>query len=130
MSKSTYLKAFNNHLLEMINDILNIYPDNVEIKTAKISIERVKQMNPTIIIKAWYSFVYIPYKEYLDNGDLSYFFEKDYSDDLSYLKNTDDILKVIDNLRQPLKELSSENKEHTAAYLKNLNKLSEIYNNS
>ncbi len=130
MSKSTYLKAFNNHLLEMINDILDIYPDNVEIKTAKISIEKVKQMNPTIIIKAWYSFVYIPYKEYLDNGDLSYFFEKDYRDDLSYLKNTDDILKVIDNLRQPLKELSNENKEHTAAYLKNLNKLSEIYNNS
>lgn len=130
MSKSTYSKAFNNHLLEMINDILDIYPDNVEIKTAKISIERIKQMNPTIIIKAWYSCVYIPYKEYLDNGDLSYFFEKDYRDDLSYLKNTDDILKIIDKIRQPLKEMSNENKEHTAAYLKNLNKLSEIYNNA
>ncbi len=130
MSKSTYLRAFNNHLIEMMNDLLNIYPENVELKTAKISIETMKQMNPTIIIKAWFTFVYTPYKEYLDNGDLSYFFEKDYRDDLSYLKNTDDILRVIDKLRQPLKSLSSENKEHTAAYLKNLNKLSEVYNNS
>lgn len=129
MAKLTYLKAFNQHLMEMLNDISNIYPDNIEIKTAKISIDKLKQLNPSIIIKAWHKFVYMPYKEYLDNGDLSYFFEKDYKNDLSALKNTDDILKIIDNLREPLRQLSPSNKEHTISYLKNLNKLSEIYNN-
>ena len=34
---------------------------------------------------------------------------------------------MIDNVRIPLSKMSDKNKEHTASYLKNLNKLSKHY---
>jgi hypothetical protein len=58
---------------------------------------------------------------------LSFFFEKDYKEDLSNLNNNDTVLKLIDNVRAPLKNMSEENKQHTVSYLQNLNKLSQMY---
>ena len=37
------------------------YPDNNEITIAKTSFETFKKFNPTIIIKVWYTYVYLPY---------------------------------------------------------------------
>ena len=39
------------------------------------------------------------------------------------------VLEAIDKIRQPLRELESDNKEKCVQYLKNLNALSKIYNN-
>ena len=30
------LKAFNNHLLEFIEDVIRIFPENLDIKTGKL----------------------------------------------------------------------------------------------
>ena len=51
--KSTLSRAFNTHLLEFLDDIIRIYPDNQDIAKAKTSIETIKKANPAIIIKAW-----------------------------------------------------------------------------
>lgn len=125
--KSTVSKAFNTHLFEMLDDIIRIYPESEEISTAKVSLENIKRLNPTTIIKVWYKYVYLSYKTEIETGNLSFFFDKDYSEDLSNLKNNDQVLKLIDNVRSPLKTMSDENKEHTVCYLKNLNKLAILY---
>ena len=125
--KTTIQRAFNTHFIEFLNDIVSIYPDNLEIVSARDSFETIKKMNPTAIIKAWYIHAYLPYAEVIDKGDLSYFFEKDYSSDLKTVQNTDEILKIIDRVREPLRGMSDKNKEHTTDYLKNLNKLSAVY---
>ena len=73
-------------------------------------------------------FVYHPYKDVIDNGDISFFFDKDYSNDLSTVTNANKILNIIDTLREPIKEMGDANKEHTTKYIQNLSKLSMLYN--
>jgi hypothetical protein len=127
--KITIQRAFNSHFIELMNDIVSIYPDNVEIISAKNSFESIKRLNPTTVIKAWHKFINIPYGSEIENGNLSFFFEKDYQTDLSHLNNVDEILKIIDKVRGPLQNMTNINKEHTGTYLKNLGKLSLIYSN-
>ena len=127
MDKISVQRAFNNHFFEFLGDIMTVFPENVEIASAKNSFETIKKMNPGAIIKAWYNFIYIPYNDIINEGNLSFFFDKDYSDDLSHLKNSDEFLKIIEKVRGPLRNMDEKNKEHSAKYLKNLNKLSYVY---
>ena len=126
--KSSILRAFNTHFFDFIEDLLGIFPNNNDLVVAKTSFDTIKKANPTAIIKAWLKFVYHPYKVVIDNGDISFFFDKDYSDDLSSVSNANKILNIIDTLREPIKEMGDANKEHTTKYIQNLSKLSMLYN--
>ena len=126
--KSFIMRSFNTHFIELLDDILLIYPDNIEILTARKFFITIKQMNPAILIKSWYINVYQKYKEYISQGNLDFFFNKDYSSDLLDVADSDDIIKMIDNVRNPLSKMSVENKIHSVSYLNNLNKLSVLYN--
>jgi len=54
--------------------------------------------------------------------------DKDYQKDLSILSNGNDILKIIDTLRNQLKNMGEENQSHSMKYIQILSKLSEVYN--
>ena len=58
--KKTLSRTFNTHLFEFLDDIIRIFPDNLDIQTAKTSFQAIKQANPTIIIKTWYQHIYMP----------------------------------------------------------------------
>lgn len=126
--KSAILKAFNNHFFEFFDDLINIVEDNTDIKSSKKFLSLTKLANASLIIKIWYQFISTPYKSYFDNDDLDYFANKDYSEDLSQLSNAEDTLKALDKFRVPLKSLDQSNKEKCLEYLKNLCKLSDLYN--
>ena len=126
--KSTVLRAFNTHLVEFLDDIITIIPGNVGLVTTKNSFEMYKKANPTLLIKIWYSYVYMPYAEIIERGDLDFFITKDYSEDLSYLHNSKNILNAIDTLRGQIKEMSETNRNHSLEYIRNLCKLSNMYN--
>ena len=100
--KSTVLRAFNTHLVEFLDDIISIIPGNVGLVTTKNSFEMYKKANPTLLIKIWYSYVYMPYAEIIEKGDLDFFITKDYSEDLSYLQNSKNILKAITELQEAI----------------------------
>jgi hypothetical protein len=125
--KSIILRTFNKIFFDFINDIISIYPDNIEILTAKETFETFKKMNPTSIIKVWNSCVYSKYKEQIDSGDIEFFTNKDYSPDLSELSNMKMVLDMINNVREPIKHMSQVNKEHASKYIQNLSKLSVAY---
>jgi hypothetical protein len=126
--KSTVLRAFNTHLVEFLDDIISIIPGNVGLVTTKNSFDMYKKANPTLLIKIWYSYVYMPYAEIIEKGDLDFFITKDYSEDLSYLHNSKNILNAIDTLRGQIKEMSETNRNHSLEYIRNLCKLSNMYN--
>jgi hypothetical protein len=125
--KSTLLRAFNTHFFEFLDDLLVVFPDNKEISYAKTSFETIKRANPTAIIKSWYNFVFLPYKDIIDNGNLTFFIDKDYGSDLSHLNRSEDIIKMIDNIRNPIREMDETNKTHALKYAQNLSKLSDLY---
>ena len=125
--KSTILRAFNTHFFDFLNDIINV-TDNEEIKVAKTSFELFKRANPTLIIKVWYSKIYSPYKDVISKGNISFFFEKDYSADLTNVANMKEIMKIIDKIREPIRTLDKTNLELTTKYIQNLSELSLHYN--
>jgi hypothetical protein len=126
--KSTVLKTFNIQFFSFLDDIIKVFPDRDELKIGKKSFETIKRANPTIIIKIWYSHVYSVYRESINNGDVEYFIQKDYKEDLQSLANNGEVLKIINTLRQPISEMDEVNKQHTVKYLQVLSKLSELYN--
>ena len=128
MDKSSILKAFNNHLFEFIDDLIVIFPDNNDMKTTKTFFEMTKKGNVTLLIKIWFTYVHTPYGELLEQGNLEYFINKDYSEDMVNLTNARDILSAIDKIRNPIKDMSDSSKENALKYLNNLNKLSKLYN--
>jgi hypothetical protein len=125
--KSTVLRTFNTHFFEFIDDILNIFPNNADLMSARKSFETIKKANPTAILKAWFSFVYSPYIEQIESGNIEFFFEKNYKDDLTNLANGGEVMKIIDSFRNPVKNMSDTNKAHTMKYIQNLSKLSILY---
>lgn len=125
--KSTILKGFNTHFFEFVDDIIQTFPDNTNIKDAKTTFEFFKKANPTSIVKAWSSFVYQPYKDVIAAGDINFFFEKDYKSDLTYLANANEVMKIIDTLREPVRNMSDSSKANTLKYIQNLCKLSVLY---
>ena len=125
----TNLRTFNAHIFEFLDDIIRIFPDNLDIQTAKTSFLAIKQANPTIIIKTWVQHIYMPYKETIDSGNIEFFFNKDYSEDLANVANSKEVLKVVDTLRGPVSSMTEQQKQFTMEYLQNLSKLSFLYAN-
>ena len=125
--KTTLLRAFNNTFFEFLDDIISIFPNDRKIMDAKTSFEFFKKANPTSLLKAWYHFVYLPYNAQIDVGNIQFFLDKDYAEDLNNVANSAEIMQTIDRLRNPIREMSEENKKHSIAYMQNLCKLSYLY---
>ena len=128
-NKANISKGFNKHFFDFLNDISSVHPDNNDIKYAINSLETVKKLNVTAIIIVWYKSVYIPYQNEIDNGNIDFFTEKDYSSDLDGINKSDEILKMIENVRSPLRGMEDTNKEFCVKYIQNLSKLSVAYHN-
>ena len=126
-NKTTILRAFNTHFFEFMDFMLTVVKNDLNILTAKNAFEVIKKTNPTLIIKIWNKFIYIKYQYSIDAGDISFFFEKDYAKDLGKLSNPDEILEIINKLREPVRNMLDENKAQTMKYIQTLSKLSDLY---
>jgi hypothetical protein len=125
--KSIVLRAFNKHFFEFMDDLVAIFPENENVLVARETFETFKKANPTIIAKVWYSKVYSPYSEQITQGNIDFFMEKDYSDDLSNANNAGRVLDMINNVRDPLKQMDEKNRAHATKYIQNLSQLSVAY---
>ena len=109
-TNSLLLKAFNKHFFEFIDDIIRICPEDNGINVSKEYLLTIKSANPTLLLKIWYQFICEPYNNEINEGNLNFFFEKDYKHDLRMLSNSKDILKVIDStIRDPLRNMDEVN---------------------
>jgi len=129
MSTANILTAFNDHFVEFISDIQSVFPENADVLTAKNSLMMIRKANPKMIIKIWKSNIVDKYRTQIENGDISFFVEKDYSSDLSTSEYSDKIMEGINRLRDPIKEMTHENREKTMKYIQNLTKLCILFEN-
>lgn len=124
ISKMTSLvSAFNTHFMELVEDICRVFPDDVDVLSAKNSFIAVKKMNPKLLIRSWDMFVVSKYQKEIEAGDISFFINKDYGDDLADTPNSKKIIESIDRLRAPIKAMGQENQDKILKYLQNLCKL-------
>jgi hypothetical protein len=129
MSTHNILTAFNDHFVEFISDVQSVFPENVDVLTAKNSLMMIRKANPKMIIKIWKQNIVDAYKDKIEKGDISFFIDKDYSSDLSKIDSSDKIMEGIDRLREPIRNMSQENRDKTMKYIQNLTKLCILYNN-
>jgi hypothetical protein len=127
MANQNILTAFNDHFTEFISDVHSVFPENTDVLTAKNSLMMIRKANPKMIVKIWKSNIVDKYKGQIENGDISFFIEKDYSCDLSKAEYSDKIMEGIDRLREPIKLMSHENQQKTMKYIQNLTKLCILF---
>ena len=127
---SNILTAFNDHFVEFISDIQTVFPDDHDILMAKNSLIAIRKANPKMIIKIWNGLIVGKYKKEIEAGDLTFFINNDYSQDLANSYNSKQITDAVDRLRQPIKLMSDENKTKTIKYIQNLTKLATIFDAS
>ena len=123
------LAAFNDHFVDFVTDIHNVFPDDVDVLTAKNSLLTIRKLNPKMIVKIWNTFIVGKYKKEIEDGDLSFFIDKDYADDVSSVQNSDKIVESINRLRNPVKQMSIQNQTKVMKYIQNLTKLSAMCEN-
>jgi hypothetical protein len=137
MSKSQILQTFNSQFQDFIVDFQKIFPEEKTINLMKNSFIMLKKANPKLIMKVWNDKVVSKYKTELLNGDIDYFLNKDFNEDL---KAVDEYKNVVDNsldkdhinnfineLKPKIKMMNDKNKEITVQYLQNLVNLSVLY---
>ena len=125
-SNSNLLTIFNDHFVEFINDIQSVFPDDVDILTAKNSLTAIRKANPKLIVRIWMKYVATPYNDKILAGDINFFIEKDYANDLTRSGNQDQIMDSIDRLRKPVKNMNPDNQQKTMKYIQNLCKIAAM----
>ena len=127
MEKKDILTTFNNHIIDFFNDILVIFPEDNDLKVSQVSLLAIRKANPKLIISTWNKYISSQYSSQIEIGNIEFFINKNYTDDLKDIENSSTILAKIDTLREPIKKLSSENMKKTIQYIQNLSKLCNIY---
>ena len=126
------LKAFNSHLIEFADDIIQLFPDDTNIKATKVFLSGLQKVNPKSIIVAWKDWIIAPYRPQIRKGDFEFFINKDYTNDVGQgsADNGSEVLKSIEVIRARIRTMNKDNQEKSMKYVQNLTKLCDMYFNN
>jgi|TARA_B110000208_G_C11704257_1_gene406981 hypothetical protein len=126
--KKFIYKTFNNEFKLFLCFLINIFNSNDEIKSFNTAINMLIKYNPTKLIYLFNYYVTNPYDNIIQKGDFEYFENKDYSSDVTDLKeNAEYVLNTYNNLRKIISNESLENKKTSMKFIQNLSSLSKLY---
>tara|TARA_B100000424_G_C22846296_1_gene451384 strand:- start:161 stop:553 length:393 start_codon:yes stop_codon:yes gene_type:complete len=130
MDQSYILKTFNDHFIELIQDVIKVFPDNTDLVTLKNTFITFRKTNPKLILEVFKTYVTDKYSNEIDSNNISFFINKDYNNDLQDTGNSSIILEKINKLREPVRNMGNENQLKVLKYIQNLKKLCELYKNN
>jgi ATP phosphoribosyltransferase len=125
MNHPLVLSTFITQLDECLEDISKVYSSDARFIRCKLYLDTLKKTNPRMIITAWKTHVADKYEERILAGDIDYFLNKDYTQELPMYNPT--IEQSIQDLRKAIQSMSEENKTKSIQYIQNLCKLSKLY---
>ena len=67
------------------------------------------------------------YRTQIENGDMAFFVERNYTSDLQDVGQGAVILEKIDTLREPIRQMGEENLRKASEYIQNLTKICDLY---
>jgi len=125
---SDFLKAYNNHLIDFMEDILNTLneKDKVDFKSYKIFTETIIKTNSTMIIKLWKLYINDKYIDKIKNNNFDFFLNHDFKE----ASNKKNVEELINRIKIVVKEMNDENRNKSLKYIKNLCKLCNLYFNN
>jgi hypothetical protein len=127
MSKFSILSGFNNHLIELFDDVIRLFPNDNDINVAKIAIFSIKKTNPKLLITTWKECIVEPYRKEIEKGDIEFLLNKNFDEDLSIYDTNFTIRDKINTLRNPIKNMEKKNQDKIIKYFQNLTKISDLY---
>lgn len=119
-------KVFNEHLIDFLNDVISIFPQNTDLQTGRTFIIGIKKVNPKSLIKIWKMSVNDIYLDKINEGNMDFFITKDYSQDIPS-QTPNNVLNIIEDIKVLLRETTEENKEKSLKYVQNLCKICKLY---
>ena len=129
MSKNQIIETFNKHILEFIMDIERVFPNDTDITASRKSLSRMIMIMPKAVIRAFNEHICMVYGSEIEEGNLDFFIDNDYnSKHGNIINNNNMIINKINELRQPVRNMADDDKAKVIQYLKNLKKLTELYN--
>lgn len=120
------LTAFNDHFIDFVTDVQNVFPDDPDILATKNALIAIRKANPKMIVKIWNKFIVGKYRPEIEAGNIDFFISKDYSQDVSAASNSDKIMETINRLREPIRQMTPESQAKTMKYIQNLTKLAAM----
>jgi hypothetical protein len=120
--------TFFTQLEECLSDIEQVYSTDARFMSCKTLYTTIRHTNPKLIVSTWTRLVTDKYYDQIINGQLDYFLNKDYRDDVNANDNeyTPTVDNTINELRRVIGDMSDENKAMAMKYVQNLCKLSKL----
>jgi hypothetical protein len=125
MNHPLVLSTFITQLDECLEDISKVYSSDSRFVRCKLYLDTLKKTNPRMIITTWKTQVADKYEKHILAGDINYFLNKDYTQELPVYNAT--IEQSIQDLRKAIQSMSEDNKNKSIQYIQNLCKLSKLY---
>ena len=109
--------------------VIEYFPKDAALATAEKSLSAIRKINPALIYRVWVYYVDTPYKKEIEDCNIDFFINKDYSSDLKDYAAINDyqtIANAIDRFREPVKNMDKENQLIIMGYIQSLSKLVDL----
>ena len=127
--KNELLNTFNNHFKEMVNDVSTIYPNDLLLKMLNKSLNLLFMVSKKKIIIFFKDYIISKYYDEIMNGDLSFFINKNYDNELSDDYKSNNIIQNIEYVKSLVKNLEESEQVKIISYFKNLITICKLYFN-
>lgn len=114
MSKQLYIQTFNNKMDEFFKDLINVFPNDKDLKLAKSAFNLSKLNNVELPCKIFYKAIY-NYKDNILKKNENFFLENDYND--LVIDDIDITSQLIQKIKDNWKSLNNKDKECVWTYL-------------
>ena len=132
MSIPNFTTVFNTLFFKLVSSVIEYFPKDAALSGAEKSLFAIRKINPSLIYRVWVYYVDTPYKKEIEECNIDFFINKDYSNDLRDYAAVHDyqtIAQAIDRLREPIKKMDKENQLIIMGYIQSLSKLVDLKNN-
>jgi len=130
MDRAQILRAFNDHFREFVDDVLRVFPDDRELRTTATALAAARKANPRLILRVFQERVAGPYRKEIEAGDPAFFVDKNWSGDVSDSPGfvaRGAVLKKIDQMRESVRSMNSDDKRKSVTYIQNLLRIGDLY---
>jgi len=124
MATPTPLSLFVNQLCSLCSELSDMYPEDVDIKMAKTSVDTMKRMNPKVLYSTFSQYVY-PFSDQILSRNEDFFLKMDFNNIAGAEANN---MMTVMNLKKYWSTMTEQTKECMWQYFGVLIKLCEKMN--
>jgi hypothetical protein len=119
------MQAFNAQLFQFLDSLLVLFPQNANLRKGVKSLDAIKRMNPTLIIRIWYNQLYLPHRQEIEEYNIDFF-----SNDFTEIQNGKEIMLILDSLKQSMNIIHETEKKNFVDQIFRISMLSKMYYSS